>query len=341
MRNRLAYFTVAALILGMLSAGFVAISAAQNAAPAAKAAAAKPTPRLPNGHPDMSGFWFAGMGGLPTYGKEPVGSLSNLTRSADGSSFFDYGGANHAGNGEDFALPPANDPNPAPYKPEYKAKVKAIAATAYGGTTALDPQHDCKPDGVPRTSIQQVHIVQNDQFVALLYEAAPGPVYRIIYTDGRPHPKDFDTSFLGHSIGHWEGDTLVADTVGLNDETWLAGGESTIHSDKEHVIERWTRKGDDLAYQATVEDPIMFTRPWVMNTRHTKIAAAGDYVQPQMCLNRDKPHFIQPSATDQYKCNWCQKDVDAVYGEGASADRERARATAPARQPGEAGGGGE
>ena len=65
----------------------------------------------------------------------------------------------------------------------------------------------------------------NPAGIAVMYENSPGPVYRVIYTDGRQHPKDLDTSYMGNSIGHWEGDTLVIDTVGLNDETWLGGAK--------------------------------------------------------------------------------------------------------------------
>ena len=73
-------------------------------------------------------------------------------------------------------------------------------------------------------------------------------MYRIIYMDGREHPKDLDTSYMGNSIGHWEGDTLVIDTIGLNDETWLGRNKyQEIHSDKEHVVERWTRTSDVLS----------------------------------------------------------------------------------------------
>jgi hypothetical protein len=332
------YGAIPAALAALLLLSSFSLAAQDDAQPASRAANAKPTPRTQAGHPDLTGFWFSGMGGLPDYGKAPVGNLGNLTRTADGSEFFDYGGSNGAGPAPDDQ-PLAVDRNPVPYKPEYIAKVKAIAATAYGGTTALDPQHDCKPHGVPRLGIQQVQIVENDQYIALLYEAAPGPIYRIIYTDGREHPKDLDTSYLGHSIGHWEGDTLVTDVVGLNDETWLGGATASIHSDKEHVTERWTRQGDELTYEATVEDPVMFSKPWVITPRHTKIAAEGDYVQPQMCLNNDKPHFIQPSATDQFKCNWCQKDADTVYGEGAEADN-KARANANKRGAGGGDGGG-
>ena len=141
--------------------------------------------------------------------------------------------------------------------------MKDILATVYGSSTALDPIMDCKPLGVPRTGVgveEHLQIIQHPNIVALLWENDPGPVYRVVYTDGRQHPKDLDTSYMGHSVGHWEGETLVVDVVGLNDETWIGGGTqgprgANIHSDKEHVVERWTRNGDDLTYEATVEDP--------------------------------------------------------------------------------------
>src|ERR1700722_7077448 len=65
-----------------------------------------------------------------------------------------------------------------------------------------------------------------------------------------------------------------------------------MHSNKEHVIERWTRNGDTLTYQATVEDPVMFTKPWVMNPRTTQIAP-GDAISPQMCVPFDKNHLVR------------------------------------------------
>jgi len=201
------------------------------------------------------------------------------------------------------------------------AKVKAIADTKYGGTTPLDPQHDCKPNGVPRAGFNGF-VVASPKAVAVLYEASPGPYWRLIYTDGRPHPSDLDTSYFGHSIGHWEGDTLVVDTVGLNDETWLGGDTrgadkfTSIHSDKEHVVERWTRKGNTVTVETTVEDPVMFTRPWVIAPQRVSLARSDDYIQPQMCLNNDKPHLIAPSATDQFHCIWC--NPKSLYGEDSN-----------------------
>ena len=186
----------------------------------------------------------------------------------------------------------ANQP---PYKTEYMDKVKKIGATEYLGTSALDPEMLCRPYGIPRTGIGGMQIVQTPQLIALLYEGAPSSVYRIIYMDGRPHPKDFETSYMGDSIGHWEGDTLVVDVAGLNDDTWLGGSNhgrakyTSIHSEKEHVIERWTRDGDVLTYQATVEDPVMFTKPWVLPARKVKMSNPGDYIEGRLFARRATP----------------------------------------------------
>lgn len=153
-----------------------------------------------------------------------------------------------------------------------------------------------------------MQIVETPHVTAILYEKSPGMAYRLIYTDGRPHPSDLDTSFFGDSIGHWEGDSLVVDVVGLNDETWLGQSQlgdlkhTAIHSDKEHVIERWTRKGNTLTYEATVEDPVMFARPWVITSRHIQRATADDYIMPTMCEPKGKAHIVKPTENDQYKC---------------------------------------
>ncbi len=344
MKNRLVTCSLVVTAVAALSLVFVSTGAAQRGAGAPAAATAKPTPRLPSGHPNLSGFYINFTAGIPAYGSDPIGEAGNLYKQPDGSVLFLYGGANEGLPNADAGNPKQNDNQP-PYKPEYMAKAQAIAATVYGSISNLDPNLDCKPGGVPRVGISNMQVVANDNFIALMYENAPGPVYRIIYTDGRTHPKDLDTSYMGHSIGHWEGDTLVVDTVGLNDETWYtqAGGGNaftSIHSDKEHVIERLTRTGDDLAYQATVEDPVMLTRPWVLPTSHNQIGPVADYIQPQMCNTNDKAHIIRPSDTDKFECNWCQKDEDAVYGKGAAAEREKIHADNPGNPGRPAGGGG-
>jgi hypothetical protein len=301
---------IAVSLLAVLLFAALPGSAQEKAAPAAKggycvgcSVDGKTTPRMPDGHPDLNGFWQNPL---------PANNTRQFERSADGSILFDFG--------TDFnERKPCNDdscidPNEPSYKPEYLAKVKEIAATAYDGSTPLDPYQDCRPLGVPRAGVGAIQFVQTAQVIALLYEGAPYSLYRIIYTDGRPHPKDIDTNFMGDSIGHWEGDTLVVDVTGLNDETWLAGGVANrlkyanIHSDKEHVTERWTRKGDTLTYEATVEDPVMFTKPWVITPRRVQHAGpqvtSDDQLLEQVCDARDKAHFVKPTADDQPTCNY-------------------------------------
>jgi len=350
MRNRfISYAVVATAVVAVFSLWLISMPAAQNKPPAVKPED-MPTPRLANGHPDLTGFWGGNGENFFTEQKNDgdVANVHFINRTKEGSIFYDYAGAVGGVGQEQDEIDNAGPPvNQASYKPEYDAKVKKIATTMYGGTTALDPQHDCKPNGIRRSGLgggnHPTFIVSSPQAISIMYEAAPGPYYRIVYTDGRNHPKDLDTSYMGHSIGHWDGDTLVVDTVGLNDETWLGGGKfTTIHSDKEHVIERITRKGNQLTYQATVEDPIMLTKPWV--TRASKFTLSPNdpdrfYMQPQMCVNNDKAHLIQETATDKFKCGWCQQDADAVYGQGAAA--AKAKADAEAKQGRRVGGGGE
>jgi hypothetical protein len=266
----------------------------------------KTTPRAADGHPDLSGIWDS-----QEFSEDGSGAGHLGTRSSDGSVLFDFGGPNSGGLARlDLA------PNQPSYKPEYMAKVKAIGDGMYGGSTPTDPQMDCKPLGVPRSisgapSGGVFQIIQTPQVVGILFESAPGPAYRVIYTDGRPHPKDLDTSYMGDSIGHWDGDTFVVDVVGLNDDTWLTdprGGRqyTSIHSDQEHVIERYVRTGNVLDYQATVEDPVMFTKPWTV-TKRIQHGGADDRIEEGICNGNDKSHFVTPTKEDSYICNYCSQ----------------------------------
>ena len=127
-----------------------------------------------------------------------------------------------------------------------------------------DPLTQCLPIGPARgiqAGLMPFQIVQTPTVVALLFENQR--TFRIINTDGRSHPKDPDPTWFGDSIGHWEGDTLIVDTVGLNDRTWLdtAGHQ---HSDVLHVIERFRRipGSAKVDYEFTVDDSKMYTKPW-------------------------------------------------------------------------------
>jgi hypothetical protein len=318
----MAYPRTKGLVALLASGVLLLISAACTRAPRTEAASdkvaclgcsvdGKTTPRLADGHPDLSGYW-SGTPRAPGAAARKSGEV--FERGSDGSILFDFSTEYNAANGVG-RICQSDDcqaPNQPPYTPEYMAKVKKIAATEFGGTTPLDPIQDCRPEGVPRAGVNGVQIVQTPQVTAILYEAAPYSTFRLIYTDGRPHPKDLETSFWGHSVGHWEGDTLVVDVVGFNDETWVGGGGAvgrtmytSIHSDQMHVVERWTRAGDVLTYEATVNDPVAFTKPWVIRPRRVQHAGTGEELVETICTPNFKQHFVAPNPNDPDIRNLC------------------------------------
>src|SRR5260370_30640264 len=125
-----------------------------------------------------------------------------------------------------------------------------------------DPLTQCLPIGPARgiqAGLMPFQIVQMPAVTAILFENQR--TFRIINTDGRSHPKDLDPNWFGDSVGHWEGDTLIVDTVGLNDRTWLdtAGHQ---HSDQLHLVERFQKiDNDNIKWTVTFEDPKFYTEP--------------------------------------------------------------------------------
>jgi hypothetical protein len=146
-----------------------------------------------------------------------------------------------------------------PYKPEALAKKK----DNYARRLALDPEIKCYLPGVPRATYMPYpfQIVQSRQHIMMVHEFA-GAV-RTIYMDKQTEaPAD---SWMGWSNGRWEGETLVVDTTGFNDQTWFDRA-GNFHSEALHVTERFTaRSPDTLIYDVTIEDPGVFTRPWKMS----------------------------------------------------------------------------
>ena len=125
-----------------------------------------------------------------------------------------------------------------------------------------DPTVACYPPGTPRVYLHlfPMEIIQLPGLTLELFEY--DHFVRRIYTDGRPHPADLEPTWMGHAIGHWQGDTFVVDTVGMNDRTWV-DRDGHPHSDKMHVIERIRRLGQDtLQVGITIEDPIAYTKPF-------------------------------------------------------------------------------
>jgi hypothetical protein len=160
--------------------------------------------------------------------------------------------------------------------------------------TKDDPTGKCLPVGPSRafTAPFPFQVVQGPKMIALLFEYQT--IYRMIYMDGRPHPPEIGDypEFMGHSIGHWEGDTLVIDTVGIHERSWLdtAGHE---HSGKLHLIERMQKLDDDhMKWTVTYEDPVFFTEPWSISRTFTK-GKPTDRIMTYSCEenNKDVEHL--------------------------------------------------
>jgi hypothetical protein len=133
------------------------------------------------------------------------------------------------------------------------------------GRTTLTTGNDCKPLGIPQTYITPYpfQIVQTPKLVLIIYEY-PNAV-RWVPIDGRPHDVDPDPTFMGSSIGRWDGDTLVVDAIGFNDKTEVHG---FMHTESLHVVERFRRLPDgNMQYDVTVEDPNVWQTPWTIPTR--------------------------------------------------------------------------
>lgn len=149
-----------------------------------------------------------------------------------------------------------------PFTPAGKAEWDRHIQAEKDGRPIADAPTRCLPHGVPRlmASPYPIQIIQTPGLVTFVHEVAHN--VRLIYLDDK-HPEDLDPTYLGHSIGHWEGDTLVVDTVGLNDKTQI-DEEGIVHSDKLHVVERFRKinGGTQLEDLITIEDPETFTAPW-------------------------------------------------------------------------------
>jgi hypothetical protein len=150
--------------------------------------------------------------------------------------------------------------NEIPYKPSAAAKKK----DNFESRTTADPETKCYLPGVPRIMYMPhpFQIFQTPGLILFVYER--GNVTRIVYTNGSKHPDAIDF-WMGDSRGHWDGETLVIDVTNFNAETWFDRA-GNFHSDALHMIERYTlMDADHISYQALIEDPKVFTRPWNMS----------------------------------------------------------------------------
>jgi hypothetical protein len=148
--------------------------------------------------------------------------------------------------------------NEIPYLPAAAAKKKENLEH----WLTADPEIKCYLPGVPRATYMPYpfQIFQTEQYILMAYEFAGAS--RTVYMDSKQ--KSPNDTWMGWSVGHWEGDTLVVDVTSFNDQTWFDRA-GNFHSDALHVVERYTPIGPDaLDYEVTIEDPKVFSRPWKM-----------------------------------------------------------------------------
>jgi hypothetical protein len=135
--------------------------------------------------------------------------------------------------------------------------------------------------------------VQRANEVLFLYDDVSGNFFRIVPTDGRPHRKDVSDAYLGDAVGHWEGDTLVVETIGFNDETWLTD-DGAFHTKDLRVVEKLKRTADTLEWTATAYDPKVLTEPWALKTRSAH-RTDQEIAEAAPCIERDLDHIVDGS----------------------------------------------
>jgi len=211
---------------------------------------AGPTPRTPDGKPDLSGNW------------QPNAIRQNVDLIA---------------SGVEVPLLPA---------------AEAVYKRHKENLSREDPEARCLPPGVPRMSTTPYPwtIVQTPKLIVIVYEGG-AHIWRKIFLDGRGHDPKVEDTWLGDSIGHWEDDTLVVETVGQNDVTWL--DESGIpHSRDMKVVERFRRSDfGHLEIEHTIDDPKTFSKPWSFTTHPTLLK--GELIE-YICQenNKDVEHLV-------------------------------------------------
>jgi hypothetical protein len=182
-----------------------------------------PPPRTSYGKPDLSGFWMP---------DNPVKFLLNL-----------------AADMKEADIP-------------LNAKGRAIYNERIANNGKDHPGVSCLPSGIPeKDNIPDgLKLVQTEDLTLMLHESRT--IYRQIFTDGRKLPKDPQPTWMGYSIGHWEGDTFVVETIGQNGRTWL-DMKGLPGTESMKVTERFTRpKVGQMFVDVTIDDPTMYTKPW-------------------------------------------------------------------------------
>jgi hypothetical protein len=217
-----------------------------------------PTPRIA-GKPDMTGNWAEfNIGWIGNYGNRRCGPTQVQCRRETNQT-------------EDFELysPSRFGMLGRPlYKPEYWDKVQQLDMW----TNKEDPVMTCQPLGVPRQGPPR-RIFQTETDITFIYGQFPDagggyPEFRIMPIDGRPHAPEaqYAAKYFGDTVGRWEGDTLVLDSIGFIDTTWIGRG-GFFHTSDMHIVEKFRREGEAIFHDLTLEDPEVLVEPLVFPTR--------------------------------------------------------------------------
>jgi hypothetical protein len=260
--------TMLAIVLGLLAAPV----AAQFGPPPPPADPNAPTPRLANGKPDLSGSWQGVSGGQQ-------GSGGDMFRRC--TPFQTKNCMEWTNQSEDWVFMSATrlDQRQPLYKPEFWDKIIDLDQW----TNKYDPVMTCLPLGIPRQG-PPARIFQTDKDITMIYRGGVDggggyAEFRMIPTDGRKHDpqRALQYTYMGYTVGDWQGDTLVLDSIGFSDETWFGRG-GFFHSDQMHVIEKFTRKGNEILYEVTVEDPEVLVKPWIIPARTLRLSTANTII---------------------------------------------------------------
>ncbi len=189
---------------------------------------AGPVPLLSDGHPDFSGIWN---------GQQTVAPAGELDATGPGSA------------------------GQAPPMLPWAVKVQADRAKSL---FADDFEARCLPGGPPRVPPYHISLFSTPKLVLMLFEGNTH-MYRQFFVDGSDHPKNLKPTFYGDSRAHWDGDTLVVDTIGFNDISWI-DGQGHPHSKQMHLTEKFRRTDlGDLSIDVVIDDPGTYTKPWKMS----------------------------------------------------------------------------
>ena len=247
-------------------------------------------PRLADGHPDMNGIW-------QSLNEANYDIEMHMARPALQTRQGPYGPVPAPpvlALGAVGAVPPGVGvvEGELPYKPEALAQRNKNRENWVNA----DPEIKCYLPGVPRANYMPhpFQIFQSSKAIFFAYQYA-GAVRNIYLKDPGPAPVD---SWMGQSVGKWEGDTLVIDVTGFNADTWF-DRSGNFHTEKLHVVERYTRTAPDiLTYEATIEDPNVFTRPWKMSMPLYRRVDKGVQLMDFKCVE-----FVEELMYGQFRKN--------------------------------------